>query len=239
MPLFREPGITFIHIPKTAGTSIELALGLDLDPAIENSDVCFGRLASPDLMKLELSSQFLQHLRLGEMEALHPDFVRDSWVFSVVRDPWTRLVSSFRRKDRAMADFAKWYYGLDLHALDFEQYVELAASHDLLHLRPQSTFLDGSAKVNIFYFERLSDLMQVLSQRLGRTLVLPKANGPDSPLKRLSPSKERRLRQRVAEIYAEDYQRFYPGQRPMEPDSMASALAQSFGSRLGRVFGRS
>ncbi len=36
-----------------------------------------------------------------------------------------------------MADFAKWYYGLDLHALDFEQYVELAASHDLLHLRSQ------------------------------------------------------------------------------------------------------
>ncbi|MBM3302792.1 MAG: sulfotransferase family 2 domain-containing protein [Deltaproteobacteria bacterium] len=100
MPLFREPGITFIHIPKTAGTSIELALGLDLNPAIENPGVCFGRLASPDLMKLELSSQFLQHLRLAEVEKLHPDFVRDSWVFTVVRDPWTRLVSSFRRKDR-------------------------------------------------------------------------------------------------------------------------------------------
>ncbi len=136
-----------------------------------------------------------------------------------------------------MADFAKWYDGLDLHALDFEQYVELAASHDLLHLRPQSSFLEGSATVNLFYFEHLSDLMQVLSQRLGRALVLPKANGPDSPLKRLSSRQERRLRQRVAEIYAEDYQRFYPGHTPMEPDSMASALAQSFGSRLGRVFG--
>ncbi len=138
-----------------------------------------------------------------------------------------------------MADFAKWYYGLDLHALDFEQYVELAASHDLLHLRPQSTFLEGSAKVTIFYFEHLSGLMQALSQRLGRALVLPKANGPDSPLRRLRSRKERQLRQRVAEIYAEDYQRFYPGHRPMEPDSMASALARSFGSRLGRVFGSS
>lgn len=138
-----------------------------------------------------------------------------------------------------MADFATWYYGLDLHALDFEQYVELAASHDLLHLRPQSSFLDGSAKVNIFYFERLPDLMQVLSQRLGRALVLPKANGPDTPLKRLSQRKERRLRQRVAEIYAEDYQRFYPGHEPMESDSMGPALAQNFGTRLGRVFGRS
>jgi hypothetical protein len=238
MPLFREPGITFIHIPKTAGTSIELALGLDLDPAIENSDVCFGRLASADLMKMELSSQFLQHLRLAELETLHPDFVRDSWVFTVVRDPWTRLVSSFRRKDRAMADFAKWYYGLDLHALDFGQYVELAASHDLLHLRPQSSFLEGSAKVNIFYFEHLSDLMQVLSQRLGRALVLPKANGPDSPLKRLSPRQERKLRERVAEIYAEDYQRFYPGHKPMESDSMAAVLTQALSSRLARVFGR-
>jgi hypothetical protein len=237
MPLFREQGMTFIHIPKTAGTSIELALGLDLDPAIENPDVCFGRLASPDLMKLELSSQFLQHLRLGEVEKLHPDFVRDSWVFTVVRDPWARLVSSFRRKDRAMADFAKWYYGLDLYALDFEQYVEIAASHDLLHLRPQSSFLQGSAKVNVFYFEHLSDLMQVLSERLGRTLALPKANGPESTLKRLSSRKERKLRARVAEIYAEDYRRFYPGHKPMEPDSMTSLLTQTFRSRLARVFG--
>jgi hypothetical protein len=231
--------MTFIHIPKTAGTSIELALGLNFDPAIENSDVCFGKLVSPELMELELSSQFLQHLRLGEIESLHPDFVRNSWVFTVVRDPWTRLVSSFRRKDRAMADFAKWYYGLDLHALNFEQYVELAASHDLLHLRPQSSFLEGSAKVNIFYFEHLPDLMQALSQRLGRTLVLPRANGPDSPLKRLSSRKERQLRQRVAEIYAEDYQRFYPGHLPMESDSMTSLLTRTLRSRLARVFGSS
>lgn len=136
-----------------------------------------------------------------------------------------------------MADFEKWYDGLDLHALDFEQYVELAASHDLLHLRPQSSFLEGSATVNLFYFEHLSDLMQVLSQRLGRALVLPKANGPDSPLKRLSSRQERRLRQKVAEIYAEDHQRFYPGCKPMEPDSTTSVLTQTLRSRLARVFG--
>jgi len=91
--------------------------------------------------------------------------------------------------------------------------------------------------VNVFFFEHLSDLMQVLSQRLGRALVLPKANGPDSPLKRLSSRQERRLRQRVAEIYAEDYQRFYPGYKPMEPDSMTSVLTQTLRSRLARVFG--
>ncbi len=138
-----------------------------------------------------------------------------------------------------MADFAKWYYGLDLHALDFEQYVELAASHDLLHLRPQSAFLEGSAKVNIFYFEQLPDLMQALSERLGRALVLPKANGPDSPLKKLSPRKERKLRQRVAEIYAEDYRRFYPGHKTMESNSMTSMLTRTLSSRFARVFGSS
>lgn len=80
--LLREMGMTFIHIPKTAGTSLELALGLNLDSAIENQAACYGKISSPSLLALGLSSEFLQHLQLAEIERLHPTFVRESWVFS-------------------------------------------------------------------------------------------------------------------------------------------------------------
>ena len=236
--MFREVGLTFIHIPKTAGTSIELALGLDSGQPGENQDACFGKIASPGLKRLGLSSEFLQHLRLDEMESLYPDFVPNSWVFTVVRDPWTRLLSSYRRKDRAMVDYARWRHGIDLHGLDLEQYVELAASHDLLHLRAQTTFLEGTATPHIFRFEHLSRLMEVLSQRLGRTLNLPRINGPVSSLQKLSAHREGRLRRRVAEIYADDYLRFYPDHPPPAPDPGFSGLIRNLRSALAPLSGR-
>jgi hypothetical protein len=221
-------GLTFIHIPKTAGTSVELALGRNLlDSAVEDLDACCGKIVSPELKSRKLSSEFLQHLRLDEIEQLHPDFVRSSWAFTVVRDPWTRLLSSYRRRDRSMADFARWRHGIDLHSLDLEQYVELAASHDLFHLRAQSTFLKGLAKVQIFHFEHLSQLMHVLSRRLGRPIELPRINGPLTTVPKLSPRREAALRTRVAEIYEEDYQRFYPDQRVPDPEPGISGLIRN------------
>ena len=224
--------MTFIHIPKTAGTSLELALGLNLDSAIENTFVCFGKISSPSLMSLGLSSEFLQHLQLAEIERLHPRFVRESWVFTVVRDPWTRFLSSYRRKDRAMADFARWHHGIDLYSLRLEQYVELAESHDLLHLRSQSSFLRGSKEVHVFRYEQLDQLVRALSLRLGRTLVLTRANGPVSAPMKLSPRQERKLRSRIEEIYAEDYQHFYPDYEPMDLEPSTLDVFRIFRSPL-------
>ena len=230
--------MTFIHIPKTAGTSLELALGLNLNSAIENQVACFGKISSPSLSALGLSSEFLQHLQLAEIERLHPKFVRESWVFTVVRDPWTRFLSSYRRKDRAMADFARWYHGIDLYSLRLEQYVELAASHDLLHLRSQSTFLRGSAEVHVFRYEQLAQLIRALSLRLGRALVLPRANGPASAPMELSPRQERKLRSRIEEIYAEDYQQFYPDCRPRDLDPLTPGVFRIFRSTFDPLLRR-
>ena len=109
---------------------------------------------------------------------------------------------------------------------------------DSLHLRAQSTFLEGAATVNVFYFEHLSQLTQALSQRLGRVLDLPRVNGPASQLKKPSPRKERKLRERVAEIYAEDYRRFYPDHEPPAPDPWTSGLIRSLRSALPPRLGR-
>ena len=73
MPFDRPRKLVFLHIPKTAGSSIEQALGLFGPWQNENLDTGFGLIQSRDLLARNLSSNFLQHLRLTELEQLFPE----------------------------------------------------------------------------------------------------------------------------------------------------------------------
>ena len=68
MPIDRQAKLIFIHIPKTAGTSVESALSLHGDWKIEDRFRCFGQISSSSLLARNLSSNFLQHLRLHEIQ---------------------------------------------------------------------------------------------------------------------------------------------------------------------------
>ena len=99
MPFDRRRKLVFLHIPKTAGSSIEQALGLFGPWQNENLDTGFGLIQSRDLLARNLSSNFLQHLSLTELEQLFPEVLVDAQLFTVVRDPWQRLLSSYRYPD--------------------------------------------------------------------------------------------------------------------------------------------
>ena len=99
MPFDRQRRLVFLHIPKTAGTAIEQALGLFGPWQQENLHTGFGLIQSRDLLARNLSSNFLQHLTLAELEDLFPDVFNNARLFTVVRDPWTRLLSSYRNPD--------------------------------------------------------------------------------------------------------------------------------------------
>ena len=105
MPFDRQRRLVFLHIPKTAGTSIEQALGLHGPWNQENLASGFGLIQSRDLLARNLSSNFLQHLTLPELEQLFPEALDGAQVFTVVRDPWSRLLSSFRHPDPDLASY--------------------------------------------------------------------------------------------------------------------------------------
>jgi len=72
----------FIHIPKTAGTSIRHTFG-------------FPKPARSNL-------RFKKHYDLKQVEGyLGPECVRNSYVFTFVRNPWDRLFSAFLFRRRA------------------------------------------------------------------------------------------------------------------------------------------
>jgi hypothetical protein len=108
MPFDRQRRLVFLHIPKTAGTSIEQALGLHGPWDHENQASGFGLIESRDLLARHLSSNFLQHLTLPELEQLFPEALHGAELFTVVRDPWSRLLSSFRNPDPDLANYYRY-----------------------------------------------------------------------------------------------------------------------------------
>jgi len=108
MPFDRQRRLVFLHVPKTAGTSIEQALGLYGPWDQENLATGFGLIQSRDILARNLSSNFLQHLSLNELESLFPDALTEAQLFTVVRDPWARLLSSFRNPDPDLAELEQW-----------------------------------------------------------------------------------------------------------------------------------
>ena len=135
---------------------------------------------------------------------------------TLARDPWTRLISSFRRKDPDLCQLYRYRCHAELEQLDLAAFIEVASWLDHPHLRPQRRFLQRAGadqldpRLRIFQQERLADLEQWLNERLGSALPLPhrNVNVPQTRLPELNPAQWQGLRQRVRELYAEDYASF-------------------------------
>ena len=216
MPIDRARKLLFVHIPKTAGTSVEELLGLRGPWQKENINTCFGLIQSLPLLKEGFRSNFLQHLTLAELSRLLGSDLQGCTPFAVVRDPWTRLISSFRRKDPDLCNLIYSSCGRDANEFDLAAYIELASCLDHAHLRPQYRFLTFSGsdridpRIHIFRQEQLVDLEEWLAQQLGHSVVLPKSNVsvPQTPWSDLNAHQEDMLRERVRVLYAEDYAAF-------------------------------
>ena len=212
MPIDKEKGLLFVHIPKTGGTSVEESLGMRGAWADENLDGCFGLIQSSSLLRRGFGSNFLQHLTLAELSELLGDDLFGLTPFAVLRDPWTRLLSSFRRKDPDLCSLYRYKCHRNLHDLSLEEYVELTSWLDHPHLRPQWKFLCTTAghypdpRVRIFRQENMVELELWLSQRLRTTIQLSSSNVrvPVTTIPELDPHQLDVLRHRVNVLYAKD-----------------------------------
>lgn len=180
MPISHAHRALFVHIPKTGGTSIEVALGMFGDWRVESADTLFGQVSSPDWLAKDWKSRFLQHLSWMEISQIAPKVVQEEYLsFACVRNPWDRLVSVFSNKDPNLLVCAR-SRGLDMAGMDFEAFVDAACAFDHVHLRPQIEFVvDGAGRVavqELLRFESLQADYECLRVRLGASAPLPTRN---------------------------------------------------------------
>ena len=218
MPFDRQRKLVFLHIPKTAGSSIEQALDLFGPWQEENLQTGFGLIQSRDLLARNLSSNFLQHLTLAELEDLFPEILDQAKLFTVVRDPWQRLLSSYRNPDPDLVAYYRWRTHNDINQLSLAQYIDVARWLPHPHLRPQLDAVvsqPGSSipdpRVRIFRQEQLQELEHWLSQHAKRPIQLAHRNPARRPLPDLAEADYWELEQQARWLYAIDAHAFgYP-----------------------------
>lgn len=165
----RHNKFIFSHIPKNAGQSIEKALGIS-----NYRSVNYESLIGPcrDLEKFPYQPFFLQHLTLSEFKKYFQIKIEEYFCFSVIRNPWSRAVSSFVHEKKHHASKIKNCSFLEF--LKNPQHVD--PSHSLL----QHEFLfEGEKKLFDFLikFENLQEDFNKVCQILNiPKKILPKEN---------------------------------------------------------------
>jgi len=194
MPINHETKVLFVHIPKTAGTTIEKLM----DMSHEENFYTVGKCKSPIFSSLDFSKftegeraevevKNLQHCTYRELKKLLPEevfgpkYIR----FSIVRNPYTRIVSEYfylnRRSSQGAPDlvgFAEKFPTIESFVLSelslprFERIYKYDG-----HLEPQCDYLLDTSYENIlalntpikiYHYERtLEDCIQWVQAKSG------------------------------------------------------------------------
>lgn len=211
MPVDRSRRLLFVHVPKTAGTSVERATGLLGDWRIEDLERLFGLACTRPPDGRRFGSAFLQHLTYRELaRVLDRETLANLRTFTVVRNPWDRLVSVYANPDpHLLTQSAE--LGVALAGIGFSEFLERTLGLEHAHLRPQLDYLlddRGDVAVDhVLRFERLTEDFERFCRRMGiGAVALPHENrsarGPYSAYY------DDRTRALVAQRYACDIETF-------------------------------
>ncbi len=154
MPLFTNNNsrVLFIHIPKTAGTSVELMLCKYYAISFHSEGFIPALRVTP------------QHLQISDIKVMLDSSFWD-YSFAIVRNPYSRLESEyFYQMDKRSLQFQK-YPDFSNWVLNHIDRVKKNRFHLDNHLRPQYEFIDSD--VEIFKFEAGIDfIIKELSKKL-------------------------------------------------------------------------
>ena len=200
-------GYIFVHIPKTGGTSLALAL----EARAMADDILIGDTPKAQrrkrrLAKLDAPGRLWKHARLADIDGMAgvPD---PAFVFTLVRNPWDRLVSLYHWSraqsfDHPMIAAAK--------SLSFDGFLDAPTVRTALQNDDATSYVtnrSGALRCNAFVrLEHLATDIAPVEAHLGFKLDLPHVNRSDHP-----PSAKLytdRTRALVADLFADDIQRF-------------------------------
>lgn len=156
MPVNHDKKLLFVHIPKCAGTTIEEAFNMPNKESIQYTDNKEpGNLVSTTHLK---ASELIK--KLGD--------TTDYYKFTIVRNPFDRLVSAFYQIQRNI------YVPQKVKTMKFGKFVRYIETIDPIercyvfdgHLETQSSFID-LGDVTIFKYESIQECFDFLNNNYG------------------------------------------------------------------------
>ena len=199
--IYDQKKFLFIHIPKTAGKSIDAIIGV--------KGAC--------------------HLTYLEYEAAVKGKINDYYIFTIVRDPADRFVSAYNylskggNQSKESIDFCtRWIKpGKNINDFVINSLTRPEVFNGNLMFKPQYQFLMGinkniSDRINIFYFNDLeNELAKIPSHiKIGELTHINKSQSPEN--QKISTQALALLHK----IYADDYRLFdFQTGRPGVPGS--------------------
>ncbi|MFQ6549712.1 sulfotransferase family 2 domain-containing protein [Aestuariibius sp. 2305UL40-4] len=183
MILSRKRRYIFVHIPKTGGTSMALAL----EERAAADDILVGdtpkaRRRKKRLKGVKTRGRLWKHSTLAEAEGLlTPDDLDRSLIFTLVRNPWDRMVSYYhwlRAQDfpHPAVPLAK--------STDFAGFVTAPQTRNALRIPAAHYMRDstGTDRADLYIrLENLAEDIPPLNAHLGFSLTLPRSNASDRP----------------------------------------------------------
>jgi hypothetical protein len=178
MPVYQNHRLVHLHIPKTAGTTLETQFA-ELGDMHWNTRSWYGRIKRADRWYED------HHLSLNELRDLSNGNISGLDILAVVRNPYQRLISEYHWRHRRVFG----HNALDLTAFEsfgalvaaipldlshnWSRYISLADrdhANVLIHLRPQWQYVCGASgkldpAVEIVRLERLHHDLEPLYRR--------------------------------------------------------------------------
>ncbi len=195
MPIFKinNKTVLFIHIPKTAGTSVEKLLS-------DYGQMSFYQTAIPGGLKTTP-----QHLSKHDIDLLLGDLVSYDETFTIVRNPVDRLSSEYYFRTKSILrtfnkrpDFSTW-------AINQFRIFKKNKFHLDSHLRPMNHFIDDSVKIFKYetQLEKLHDWISNVFQ-IENLRELPLLNTSEKQPQKIS----NECKDLIKEIYQTDFNMF-------------------------------
>lgn len=162
MPISDKYKCIFIHIPKNAGSSIEIALDMFRhDYQRPHLDALFGRLGNRNM-------QHMTAIELSRRQDLLPEYkFRTYFKFAFVRNPWERVVS----------DYLSW--STNLGRSPFDKFVENMYRSPHLQKTQYQYVYDRSGNCLVDFIGRHENLekdWEFVSRYIGCRKCLPRYN---------------------------------------------------------------